>query len=78
VSDQIYELERSVQRIALEARDRHAQLSRLGLDAKIDLLKQFHDGLLKAELRMSFLRGGDLVDALEALTGVTRKGSPRE
>ncbi len=66
--DNVRELELSACRIALEVRNEYAErLDRAKLEPQVGLLKHFHDGLLSAELRVSFLREGDLVDALEAL-----------
>jgi len=65
--------EEDIRRIAIDVRAAYRErLIALGLETKIDLRKDFHEGVLDAELRITFLRNGTLVDALE---GFVIKGS---
>jgi hypothetical protein len=50
------------------------RLHNTGLSVKTDIRKEFKDGLLSAELRLSFYRDNDLVDALEAF--IVKDGAP--
>jgi hypothetical protein len=69
----LHSLEEGIRRIAIDARAAYQErLTDLGLEAKIDLRKDFREGVLDAELRITFLRDGNLVDALE---GFVIKGS---
>jgi hypothetical protein len=63
----IHSLEENIRRIAIDAQAAYRErLTDVGLETKIDLRKDFHEGVLDAELRITFLRDGNMVDALES------------
>ena len=69
----LHSLEEDIRRIAVDARAVYRErLADLDLETKIDLRKDSHEGVLDAELRITFLRDGNPVDALE---GFVIKGS---
>jgi hypothetical protein len=66
VIDKLFDLESAIRKTAIEVRSVYARrLADLGLDAKIGLRKSFQNGAWNIELQINFMRGVDLIDALE-------------
>jgi hypothetical protein len=68
MTDDLYSLENDLRQVAIDTRTSYArQLDELGLEAKIGFRKRFQGGAVNAEIQVTFMRNGDLVDALEGL-----------